>query len=49
MHGFTDIPFVLNEVLLGIIIASGLGSSVGMVYNRIAKIIGIVPRNKIFE
>ena len=46
MHRLTIVPFSLSEVILGILIVSGLGSSVGMVYKRVAEIIGILPQIK---
>ena len=46
MHGFTIVPFSLNEILLGILIVSGLGASVGMVSKRVTEIIGTLPQNK---
>ena len=46
MHGFTTVPFSLNEIILGILIVSGLGASVGMVSKRVTEIIGILPQNK---
>ena len=46
MHGVEDVPFSLGDAPLVALTVSGLGSSLGLVYKKIAKVLGLVPQAK---
>ena len=45
-HGLEFVPFALGENSLIVLMLSGLGSSVGLVYRRVSKILGPLLEGK---
>lgn len=45
-HGLEDVPLSLEEAPLTALVVSGLGSSVGLVYKRVAEVLGPLLQGK---
>ena len=46
MHGIEAVPFSLGDAPLVALTVSGLGTSLGLVYKKVAKVLGLVPQAK---